>query len=533
MVKALFLSVLCCVGLNAGAQDRPTMGWSSWNTFGLNINEDIIKGQADAMVASGLSDAGYRYINIDDGFFGGRRMADGQLLIHPVRFPNGLKGLVSYIHGKGLKAGIYSDAGRSTCGNFWGKDTIAHDVGLYGHDRQDADFYFKTLGFDFIKVDFCGGTDWTNFNKTVLDEKERYTAISNAIRATGRKDVILNVCRWDYPGTWVSNVAQSWRTTHDIADNWPSVADIIQQNLYLSAYSSPGHYNDMDMLEVGRSLSDDEDATHFGLWCMMNSPLLIGSDLRTLKPATLTLLKNEELIALNQDPLSQQAYVVARENGCYVLVKDLLKLNGKTRAFAVYNPTEQPRTVTVDFASLDLDGKVTLRNLLERRNLGTHTCAFTVELPPHGTRIYRATAQRRLMRTVYEGECGYISSYQELTNHQAAMTGTYEEAPECHGGAKATWLGGSAENDLVWHNVYVPKAGRYHILVHYQYDKEAAFTVDVNGKEQAHLGTVATCNGHVATASLTVHLNKGRNRVRLHNDSQRMPDIDCMTLKPL
>ena len=147
------------------------MGWSSWNTFALNINDDIIKSQADAMVSLGLSDVGYKYINIDDGFFGGRRMSDGQLLIHPVRFPNGLRGLVDYIHSLGLKAGIYSDAGRNTCGHFWGNDTIAHDVGLYGYDQKDADFYFKELGFDFIKVDFCGGTDWTNFGKTILDEE--------------------------------------------------------------------------------------------------------------------------------------------------------------------------------------------------------------------------------------------------------------------------------------------------------------------------------------------------------------------------
>lgn len=531
MVKRLFLSVLCLAGLSVSAQDTPTMGWSSWNTFALNINDDIIKGQADAMASTGLRDAGYKYINIDDGYFGGRRMSDGQLLIHPVRFPNGLSGLVDYIHSKGLKAGIYSDAGRNTCGNFWGNDTIAHDVGFYGHDQQDADFFFKTLDFDFIKVDFCGGTDWTNFDKTVLDEKERYTAISNAIKATGKKGVRLNVCRWDYPGTWVSDVALSWRTTHDIADDWASVADIIHQNLYLSAYSSPGHYNDMDMLEVGRSLSADEDATHFGLWCIMNSPLLIGCDMRTLKPATLALLKNKELIALNQDLLAQQAYVVGKENGCYVLVRDLYTHNGKTRAFAVYNPTEEPKAVTVDFTSLDLDGKVALRDLFERRDIGTYTHSLKVELLPHATRIYRATAQKRLMRSVYEGECGYISDYQELVNNQAAMTGTYEEAPECHGGAKATWLGGSAKNDLVWRNVNVPKAGDYHVTLHYQYDQNASFTVDVNGKEQAHLNTVATHNGHVAIVSATLRLNKGDNAVRLHNDSQRMPDIDCMIIK--
>ena len=231
MVKKIILSSLCAAALTGSAQDAPTMGWSSWNTFALNINDEIIKSQADAMVAQGLSKVGFKYINIDDGFFGGRRMSDGQLLIHPMRFPNGLRGLVDYIHSLGLKAGIYSDAGRNTCGHYWGNDTIAHDVGLYGYDRRDADFYFKELDFDFIKVDFCGGTDWTNFDKTVLSEEERYTAISNAIKATGKQGARLNVCRWDYPSTWVGNVALSWRTTGDIADNWKSVAGIIKENL--------------------------------------------------------------------------------------------------------------------------------------------------------------------------------------------------------------------------------------------------------------------------------------------------------------
>lgn len=185
--------MLITIIVNGYAQknDGPTMGWSSWNTFAININDSIIRAQADAMVTSGLSAAGYRYINIDDGFFGGRRKSDGQLLIHPKRFPNGLKPLVDYIHNRGLKAGIYSDAGRNTCGNFWGNDTIAKDVGMLGYDQQDANFFFNTLEFDFIKVDFCGGTDWTNFDKTILDERERYTAISEAIKIPVRKAFVL------------------------------------------------------------------------------------------------------------------------------------------------------------------------------------------------------------------------------------------------------------------------------------------------------------------------------------------------------
>ena len=274
--RTLIYTFALLTATSASGQEGPTMGWSSWNTYGVSINESLIKRQADAMVSKGLKDVGFDHINIDDGYFGGRDKKTGQLLIHSQRFPNGLKGVVDHIHSKGLKAGIYSDAGRNTCGSMFNGDVTGKGVGLYQHDQQDANYFFKDLGFDFIKVDFCGGSYYHNEDHLVLDEKERYTAIANAIKNTGRTDVRMNACRWAYPGTWIKDVAFSWRTTGDIADNWNSVKGIIAENLYLSAYSSKGHYNDMDMLEVGRSLSVEEDKTHFGMWCIMNSPLLIG-----------------------------------------------------------------------------------------------------------------------------------------------------------------------------------------------------------------------------------------------------------------
>ena len=158
----------------AMAQDGPTMGWSSWNTYGVNINESLIKQQANAIESKGLKAVGFDHINIDDGYFGGRDPQTGQLLIHPTRFPNGLKGIVDYIHKKGLKAGIYSDAGRNTCGSMFNGDVIGKGVGLYEHDQQDADFFFKELGFDFIKVDFCGGS-WYHNETTWCWTKRRAT----------------------------------------------------------------------------------------------------------------------------------------------------------------------------------------------------------------------------------------------------------------------------------------------------------------------------------------------------------------------
>ena len=239
---------LLLLATTATAQDGPTMGWSSWNTFGINISDAIIRGQADAMVSTGLKAVGFDHINIDDGFFGSRNLQTGELLIHPTRFPNGLKPVADYIHSKGLKAGIYSDAGANTCGNFNSGDEHGVDVGLYRFDQRDIDFYFKDCGFDFIKVDFCGGNPKDNSQGLELDPQERYTAIAEAIKRTGKDHVRMNVCRWDYPGTWVSDVAFSWRTTADIYDGWKSVQGILAENLYLSAYCEKGHFNDMDML---------------------------------------------------------------------------------------------------------------------------------------------------------------------------------------------------------------------------------------------------------------------------------------------
>ena len=201
------LALASSLTLQAQEKELPTMGWSSWNTFALNISDSIIMRQADVMASTPLKDAGYKYINIDDGYFGGRDAKTGQLLIHPVRFPRGLKCVVDHIHGLGLKAGIYSDAGANTCGNYYGGDTIAHDVGLYRHDQQDCDFFFKELDFDFIKVDYCGADVPQNRQRYCLDPKERYTAIHEAMERTGKKGLRLNVCRWDYPGPWVHDVA--------------------------------------------------------------------------------------------------------------------------------------------------------------------------------------------------------------------------------------------------------------------------------------------------------------------------------------
>ncbi len=536
MTKALFTTVLALVTLCMNAQTNnefgPTMGWSSWNTFELNINEATIKGQADAMVSKGLRTFGYNHINIDDGYFGGRDPETGQLLIHKTRFPNGLKGIVEYIHSKGLKAGIYSDGGYNTCGSYHGGDTTGEGVGLYQHDQQDCDFFFNELGFDFIKVDFCGGDPVHNKDRLDLDEKARYTAIAQAIKNTGRTDVRMNICRWAYPGTWVDDAGYSWRTTGDINPSWGSVKSILAENLYMSAYCSKGHYNDMDMLEVGvekwgNKLTNEENKTHFGMWCIMNSPLLIGCNINSLDNTTLSLLKNRELIALNQDTLYQQAYLACKINDCYILVKDIETHYGNKRAFAMYNPNDVSKVVALDFKDIDLADSVALRDCFTRRNLGKFYETYQIVIPAHGAKIYVAEAQSRLERTCYEAETGYSNAYSEITGNVCQ----YSEASYCSSGYKAGWLGNSDKNDLQWRNVYSKNGGKYKMTLGFICGESRSVTISVNGKKVKTLSCNSGGWSQVGTKTVDIELNPGENVIRLSNTSGWMPDIDVMRLE--
>lgn len=331
----------------------------------------------------------------------------------------------------------------------------------------------------------------------------------------------------ELPGTWVSEVGSSWRISQDIAPNWHSVRDIISQNMYLSAYCRNGRFNDMDMLEVGRGMTPEEDRTHFGMWCVMSSPLLIGCDMTAIDSTTLALLSNPELIAINQDRLCRQAYPV-KDTGRYcVLVKDLDSAGGLERAIAFYNPTDSAADATIDFSDIEMAGSVSMRDIISRTGAGEHTGSFAVTLPPHGLRLYRATCSQRIPRRVYEAETACITAYQELRNNQAALTGTYERDPSCSCGAKATWLGGKPDNDLTWDDVTVPRTGRYRIAVSVLTPETRLFTADINGRE-----TVNFSVAHNGTVTAIVELNQGRNTVRLHNDTALMPDIDCMTVDP-
>lgn len=518
----------------AQTPDLPTMGWSSWNTFDSNISEQKIKEQADAMVSKGYQAVGYQYINIDDGFQGGRNKETGELLIHPQRFPNGLKVVSDYIHKKGLKAGIYSDGGKNTCANFHGGDILSVGVGFYGYDEHDAKFFFDEMDFDFIKIDFCGGVSYHNAEGLNLDTRERYTAIANAIKKCNKKDVRMNICRWDFPGTWAHDIAISWRTTGDINNSWGSVRDIIRDNLYLSAYCYDGHYNDMDMLEVGvtkwgQKLTTEEAKTHFGLWCIMDSPLLIGCDMNTVDATSRALLQNKELIALNQDPLCLQAYVIDRQGDTYILVKDIEELNGKTRAVALYNPTDQQQKMTLTFADADLGGTVKVRDLFLKKDLADQKGRMTVTVPAHGTKIYKLTAEKRFERDLYEGETAYLSKYSEID----WSVGRYEDNSSASGGKMASYIGNSPENDLRWRNVYSKEGGEYTMTLSYFSAENRRTLVSVNGEKVLTKTLNSGGWGTVKEEKIDITLKPGLNEIRVYTDGTNwLPNVDCMKLTP-
>lgn len=508
----------------------PLMGWSSWNAFRVNISEDIIKGQADILVGKGLKDAGYQYVNIDDGFYGARDKT-GKMHVHEQRFPNGMQPVVKHIHGLGLKAGIYTDAGNNTCGSMAREDQDKAGVGagIYGYETQDANLYFGEWGFDFIKIDYCGGSHLG------LTEKDRYTSIRRSIDKVN-KNVLVNICRWAYPGTWAKDVAGSWRISGDINAHWDSFKYVVGKNLYLSAYAGDGHYNDMDMMVIGfrgnskvygEGLTPTEEEAHFGLWCIMSSPLLIGCDLEKMPESSLQLLSNKELIAINQDPLGLQAYVVQHKNDSYVLVKDIENKRGKVRAVALYNPSDQPCTFSVPFASLEFAGKVQVRDLIKQRDLGTFTENFVQEIPAHSAMILRIEGERRMEPTLFEAEWAYLPLFNDLGKNSKGIV--YSHDGEASGKMKVGYLGGSPENYAEWKDVFSEKGGLYDMTISYSFGNQRQLEVDVNGNKQL-IKNLGTDDKH-GQITVPVKLKPGMNTVRFGNNYNWAPDIDCFMLK--
>ena len=338
----------------------PQMGWSSWNNFQGNINEDIIKSIADAMVASGLKDAGYTYINIDDCWHG-KRDADGFIQADPKHFPHGIKALADYVHSRGLKLGIYSDAGSETC---------AGRPGSLGHEYQDA-LQYARWGIDYLKYDWC--------NTTNVNAQGAYQLMRDALQAAGRP-IFFSMCEWgdNHPWRWAKGIGDSWRIGPDIWCSFDStrvfptyiqcsIIDCINRNDSLRSYAGPGHWNDPDMLEVGNGLSVNQDRAHFTMWCMMASPLILGNDVRNMSDETKAILTNRDLIAIDQDKLGVQGLRFLIREGLEYWFKPLS--NGDW-AMTIFNPTRQSLSCSLNWQEFNLtDEEVSKRSTAFDQNV--------------------------------------------------------------------------------------------------------------------------------------------------------------------
>jgi alpha-galactosidase len=288
----------------------PPMGWNSWNAFACDINESLIQETAEMMIRTGMRDAGYRFLNIDDGWMAGTRDRAGRLTGHPERFPSGMGALADHIHGRGLLFGIYEDAGSKTCAGF---------PGSQGHYAVDA-ATFASWGVDYLKLDWC-------YTKRADHPRVLYAAMRDALAATGRP-MVFSICCWgvDRPWLWGPDTGHLWRTTGDIVPSWDSVMNILDQQVQLGRYAGPGHWNDPDMLEVGNGgMTVAEERAHFSLWSMLAAPLICGNDLRSMSQATREILLNREVIEIDQDPAGIAGQRISRRSDSEVWARPLAK----------------------------------------------------------------------------------------------------------------------------------------------------------------------------------------------------------------
>ena len=372
------------ISIGDGIAKTPPMGWTSWNCWGCSVDEEKVKSAADAMVESGLINYGWSYINIDDCWQGERDKITGEVTSNP-KFPD-MKALADYIHSKGLKFGVYTDMGTKTCAGY---------AGSKGFEMVDAKTYSK-WGVDYVKCDWC----YTEG----MEPEPAYTIMGNALRECGR-DIVFSICNWGgkEPWKWGEKVGGNlWRTTGDITDNWNSVYKIVLAQVPLSKYAKPGHWNDPDMLVVGKvgwgpklretQLTPNEQYSHISLWCLFSAPLLLGCDLNQLDDFTKNLLTNDEVLAINQDVLGKQAERFIKEEMIEVWVKELSDVSKAVGIFCTgtdeLDLTDEVE-YTLKWSSIQISGSQILRDLWEQKDIGEFKDSYTVKIPRHGVKLIK------------------------------------------------------------------------------------------------------------------------------------------------
>ena len=371
----------------------PPLGWNSWNCFGDSINQDKIKAVADAMVSSGLINHGWTYINLDEGWsthpasdnpklIGEPRNANGMININ--KYFTDMKGLTDYIHSKGLKAGLYSSPGTTTCSGY---------NASYQFEEKDAQ-QWADWGFDYIKYDWCSYGKISK-GETIEENIKPYNVLRNALNKVDR-DIVYSIC-WGGGKSWEwaeRAGGNSWRTTDDIRDTWVSMAGIGFSQAGMEKYAGPGHWNDPDMLVVGlvgwgpqhhpSRLTADEQYTHISLWSLLASPLLIGCDMTRLDDFTINLLTNDEVIEINQDPLGKQASCISKEGGLEIWVKEL---EDGSKAVGLFNRNTSNETIKATWSTLGLKGKQIIRDVWRQKDQGNFTDSYSVIVPAHGVKL--------------------------------------------------------------------------------------------------------------------------------------------------
>jgi len=360
----------------------PPMGWNSWNKFGCNVSEEMIKSMADAMASNGMKDAGYQYVVIDDCWQVSRD-EKGFIVADPQRFPSGIKALADYVHSKGLKFGIYSDAGTKTC---------AGRPGSSGHEYQDA-LQYAAWGVDYLKYDWCS---------TGKENAEAaYATMHDALAATGRP-IVFSMCEWGTakPWLWAKDIGNLWRTTGDITDCFDckkqyslGVLQILDLQDGLESFAGPGHWNDPDMLEVGNGgMSGDEYRAHFALWALLAAPLIAGNDLRDMTPDTKAILTNAEVIAVDQDKLGRQGHRVRRTGDADVWAR---RLSDGGRAVVLLNRGASEVEAGVSWIDLGYPANLSasVRDLWQHKDLGPFSGEFHTRVAPHSAVMVKILAK--------------------------------------------------------------------------------------------------------------------------------------------
>lgn len=393
VVAALLLFVMAFIPGQANAQitrdslaQTPPMGWNSWNKFACHVSEDLIKSVADAIASNGMKDAGYQYVVIDDCWQVSRD-ENGNIVADPKTFPSGMKALADYVHSKGLKFGLYSDAGTKTC---------AGRPGSQGHEYQDA-LQYSRWGVDYLKYDWC--------NTGTRNAEEAYSTMSNALLATGRP-IVFSMCEWGTakPWVWAKGVGNLWRTTGDISDvwsgnkKWPDgsccqmgMLQILDLQVGLEGFSGPGHWNDPDMMEVGNGgMTNSEYRAHFSLWAILNAPLIAGNDVRSMSPEIKEILTNTEVIAVNQDKLGRQGRRVKKSGDQEVWAKPMAD---GSRAVLLLNRGEVENEISVSWDEIDYPNHLSAkaRDVWAHKDVGTFTGSYSAKVPSHAVVMVKVT----------------------------------------------------------------------------------------------------------------------------------------------